>query len=94
MTEPELTRQVAKMIEAEQRKLMAEMRRRTSLSDQEIHKLLAPFSESAFGAGYKMGWSDAEQTASDTLARAGLYKLAGLVMTAATVAWWMVFGGW
>jgi len=87
----EVSKQVATMIEAEQRKLMSEMRRRTSLDDQEIQKLLAPFSEAAFGAGYKLGWRDGEV---DVLGKASRYKLASMIATAALVAWWLVTGLW
>lgn len=86
----EVSREVAAMVDASQKKLMAEMRRRTTLDDEQIVKLLEPFSETAFGAGYKVGWNDAEWHARALLARAGLYRVAMLVASAALVSWWIV----
>jgi hypothetical protein len=83
----ELAREVAKMIADEQAKLMAEMRRRTTLDDGQIRELLSPFSEAAFGSGYKLGWRDAEM---DLGARAGRWKLAAMLSSAALMAWWIV----
>lgn len=87
MTEPDLKRDVAVMIEAEQRKLMAQMRRRTTLGDQEILTMLEPFSSAAFGAGYKLGWHDGEL---DVIDRSARWKLVAMLASAALVAWLLV----
>jgi hypothetical protein len=90
MNRDAIEKEAAAMVAKETKRLMAEMRRKTSLDDEQIRELLAPFGEVAYGAGYKMGWAEAEQSAADKLVAAGYYKIVGLVSSAALVAWWLI----
>lgn len=84
---PDVVKVAADEAKLRQRELMAEMRRRTTLDDAQIHELLSPFSTAAYEAGHKKGHADAMKEAQDRLARAGLYKAFALIVSAAVVAW-------
>jgi len=89
MSRDEIEREAAAMVAKETKRLMAEMRRKTSLDDEQIQEMLSPFGEVAYGAGYKLGWAEAEQNAARQLAVAGYYRIFGLLSSAALVAWWL-----
>lgn len=83
----ERVKQSADQVMLRQGELLREMRKRTTLDDDQIRELLTPFSEAAFHAGYTMGRAETEQDAADRLASAGTYKLLTFLLGAVIVAW-------
>lgn len=79
--------EVALAVAKEQEILLARLRRRTTMSDEEIVKTLLPFSEAAFEAGYRMAMRDASERAAHLLRYAALYRSGFLIVSAAVVAW-------
>jgi len=88
-TEDEVRSDVARAVHDEQRKLLAEMRRRTTMDDQEILLLLQPFCEVAFNAGYKSGFSEAEWLAFRKVSTAQMFAFC--VSAAAVASWIIIF---
>lgn len=87
----QVTEQAAADVKHEQDHILAELRRRTTLVDEDLYGLLRPLAETAFSAGHDIGWNEAMWKCEGIRLRSKVAWAVAFTASAAAVAsWWLL----
>lgn len=84
------TVQAAADVKREQDRILAELRRRTTMSDEELYELLKPLAQVAFESGHEIGWTEAMWKCEGVRLRGRAAWIIAFCTSAAAAAGWLM----